>query len=39
MKYEILDDGIVHISLDNGKANVVSLDLAKMAKGCCFVVT
>ena len=28
MKYEILDDGIVQISLDNGKANVVSLDLA-----------
>ena len=28
MKYEILDNGIVQISLDNGKANVVSLDLA-----------
>lgn len=28
MKYEILDDGIIKISLDNGKANPVSLDLA-----------
>jgi enoyl-CoA hydratase len=28
MKYEILDDGIVKISLDNGKANPVSLELA-----------
>lgn len=28
MKYEILDDGIVKISLDNGKANAVSLELA-----------
>lgn len=28
MKYELLDDGIVKISLDNGKANPVSLELA-----------
>lgn len=28
MKYEILEDGIVKISLDNGKANPVSLALA-----------
>lgn len=28
MKYEILEDGIVKISLDNGKANPVSLELA-----------
>ena len=28
MKYEILEDGIIKISLDNGKANPVSLELA-----------
>ncbi len=28
MKYEILDGGIVKISLDNGKANAVSLEVA-----------
>ena len=28
MKYEILEDGIIKISLDNGKANAVSLELA-----------
>jgi len=29
MKYELLEDGIAKISLDNGKANAISLDVAK----------
>jgi enoyl-CoA hydratase len=29
MKYELLDSGIAHISLDNGKANAVSFELAQ----------
>ncbi len=28
MKYELLDDGIAKISLDNGKANAISLEVA-----------
>jgi len=29
MKYELLDNGIAHISLDNGKVNAVSFELAE----------